>query len=1289
MLQLRFNVTGICLCVILFGMNTVTNAQSSQTTYGTVTISSPTAASLGKYGDIPVGYHTGVPEINIPIYTVEAGPLKLPIGLNYHLSGIKVMEPSSWVGAGWSLNAGGMITRTVMGAPDEAGNSASSEQDGHFSNNGFNSYLYYGGQQDWQNFANGQKDGQPDLYTFNFNGYTGKFYFRDDRTPILVPEQDLQIIPSYSGGRSIDYFTIVTPDGTHYVFGNSPGVTGAVPIEVTNVYSFKSGPMAAPPTSSWFLNKIVSGDGQFTINLIYQAESYGFFTLSLFPIDPTNYGLQGVPGVDLAKDIITGVRLSQISFPNGTVTFQPGAARTDLSDPTAGKVDNVNTNATTLGAIQISDGNGYCKNFNFNYTYTQDNQTTLPTTLTAGDAITTDAWRLYLSSVQEVSCDGTASAPPYSFSYISPNGLPRRLSFAVDHWGYFNGATNLGLMPAITVNGNTPNGANAVRNASFPQLTYGSLSSIMYPTGGTTTFNNQAYTETVSTPIFEPQPLTTLNNQINGQGGLSDTQTFTSNGNQVNLQVYTTCQNAQSFIKITNTTTGAVVSSGYLPETDPYSYEGFNYIYSIGALPVGNYTATLTLINTAVGGYEVTVEQNAWSTESSVITVGGSRISSITNTDGISGASTTTNYSYTYPGGASSAILYSQPVYVQALRNDIIEQYGWWSASGFNTTAGSNQALGYPGNGGDYYISAGSLMPMATFQGAAMGYLYVQVSQTGNGSSSYQYYPTNEGYGDPGVNAAIISIQTPPASPPPNYPPAPLPFDYRKGELSIEQHFDNSGNLLKAIYYYPQYNTAPTLSTPAFIVMQRLVDGSPMYLGTNYTLNTVKKTSMQTIEYDYSQGGGANYITKTTTTNYGSNFHNQPTQIQTSTSMGNILTTNISYASDFRIASCDAISDCSTEYATACNTCQTTYNTANLACQANYAAGSTGLSQCVTTAVENEWQCNTNARTSYVSCRNTNYMGTNSLFSQCHVNAENGADATLKPILLLQDQYQNPTIETSDWFDAGLKHASFVQFTPSTVPAGYVYPGKTQLVNLQAPSTAFTTAAVSGSTIGKDSRYLDEDYYTFINGNPQQVTGHDGISTLYLWAYGNTRPIAKVANAAMGQIAYSSFEADEAGNWSYTGTATVDATAVTGAKSYNLSQPNGTISTSGLTASATYIVSYWSKTGSAYTVTGSTSTKQGKTVTLNGGNWTYFEHVVTGVTSVSVSGGGSIDELRLYPQNAQMTTYTYSPLLGITTQCDVGNRATYYHYDALGRVQYIQDQDGNFVKTYQYHYQGQ
>ena len=33
------------------------------------------------------------------------------------------------------------------------------------------------------------------MFFFNFGGYSGKFYFRDDRTPVLVPEADFKIEP--------------------------------------------------------------------------------------------------------------------------------------------------------------------------------------------------------------------------------------------------------------------------------------------------------------------------------------------------------------------------------------------------------------------------------------------------------------------------------------------------------------------------------------------------------------------------------------------------------------------------------------------------------------------------------------------------------------------------------------------------------------------------------------------------------------------------------------------------------------------------------------------------------------------------------------------------------------------------------------------------------------------------------------------------------------------------------------------------------------------------------------
>src|SRR6266700_2874972 len=119
------------------------SAQDSANTIGNVSISSPTAASLGKYGDIPVSFHTGIPEISVPIYTIKTGSLLLPIGISYHASGLKVQEQASWVGAGWALNAGGVITREVRGAADDKGYNNGYVTNGYYSDSGYQNYLFH------------------------------------------------------------------------------------------------------------------------------------------------------------------------------------------------------------------------------------------------------------------------------------------------------------------------------------------------------------------------------------------------------------------------------------------------------------------------------------------------------------------------------------------------------------------------------------------------------------------------------------------------------------------------------------------------------------------------------------------------------------------------------------------------------------------------------------------------------------------------------------------------------------------------------------------------------------------------------------------------------------------------------------------------------------------------------------------------------------------------------------------------------------------------------------------
>jgi hypothetical protein len=245
-------------------------------------------------------------------------------------------------------------------------------------------------------------------------------------------------------------------------------------------------------------------------------------------------------------------------------------------------------------------------------------------------------------------------------------------------------------------------------------------------------------------------------------------------------------------------------------------------------------------------------------------------------------------------------------------------------------------------------------------------------------------------------------------------------------------------------------------------------------------------------------------------------------------------------------------------------------------------------------------------------------------------------------------------------------------------------------LDIQSPVINFQSFSFTSNTLNIDSRYRQMasfDQYDAKN-NMQQYTTTDQNPVSIIWDYFNKYPIAQVKNTVITDVAATSFEADGYGNWSpFTGVITTVSSAPfppTGNNYYNLT-PAAILSKTALISGSVYIVSYWSKNG-AYSINGGTGSYiTGKTI--NG--WTYFEHKITSTsTTLSISGTGAIDEVRLYPITSLMTTYTYSPLLGMTTSCDSGNKITYFFYDGLGRLKWLKDQDGNIIKTYQYHYLG-
>ncbi len=236
-------------------------------------------------------------------------------------------------------------------------------------------------------------------------------------------------------------------------------------------------------------------------------------------------------------------------------------------------------------------------------------------------------------------------------------------------------------------------------------------------------------------------------------------------------------------------------------------------------------------------------------------------------------------------------------------------------------------------------------------------------------------------------------------------------------------------------------------------------------------------------------------------------------------------------------------------------------------------------------------------------------------------------------------------------------------------------------LEITQPSSTFVPSYNDANNFYFDSRYkLQQKVNQFTNYyNPSTVETNQEKAS---YIYGNNFNVitAHITNADISDVAFSSFEFNEKGSWVYTGTITNNSSAPTGKKCYQLS--TGNIQRTGLTSGRTYIVSYWSNSGT-YTVSSSISTKQGRTV--NG--WTNYEHEITGSTSVTISGSGYIDEVRLFPQGSLMTTFTYQPLVGITSQSDANNKTIYYEYDTFLRLKAIKDQENNILKTFEYKYQ--
>lgn len=279
-------------------------------------------------------------------------------------------------------------------------------------------------------------------------------------------------------------------------------------------------------------------------------------------------------------------------------------------------------------------------------------------------------------------------------------------------------------------------------------------------------------------------------------------------------------------------------------------------------------------------------------------------------------------------------------------------------------------------------------------------------------------------------------------------------------------------------------------------------------------------------------------------------------------------------------------------------------------------------------------------------------------------------------------------LRTETWRNNTLLKCAATEYTKTTIGTkAFVLPIKTYSVEskkaIGSTDVGFnkTFASSINSLTGPSSSIKQQGLYSYNDIGLLQQQSINNTSTVYIWDYKNTLPIAVVVNAQPTDIAYTSFEADGSGNWNISSTNRIKE-AFTGTQCYDLSK--GNITKSGLSSSKTYWLNYWAKTGASISVTGAAQTIQGPTQN----NWTLWTKKITGVSSITISGSGYVDELRLYPDKAGIKTYTYIPGIGMSSSVDENNNVSLYEYDELGRLKLLRDGSRNILKTYCYNYAG-
>lgn len=453
---------------------------------------SPTSGSLGKIDELTVNTATGVPSINIPLYTFEMDGVSVPISISYNASGIKVGDLATSVGLNWSLEAGGQISRTVRGKADDF--SGWFDADYTFLSDTFFSSYDPNDPLPWQRAMKGNydigiegkaklHDHMPDQFNYSFLGHSGSFLHNPNGNVIKEKTDGLNILD----WEKMEDFHGNTYEFENFVERSNNKNTYAVNADLTSDFYDWEQQDGNTPITAWKLSKITTKNGK---EVLFNYESIDFDYL--VPRSESNlsigYSCSNSPrqpvenyGYTRTEYFFNTQLIKKISSPNGNIEVI-------FTYETVQNAPN-GVWATQLNEITIKDKtdnqNPRVKGFRFVYGHYN------------GDP------RLRLDELYEFWVDDDGQdvvKPSYYFTYKG-GSLESKDSFKQDFFGYHNNSSGDNSFLVPTIDG-VPQGFqsffdNHSRNRSLNTnyVDIGILEEIEYPTGGKIKFTYEPNSE--------------------------------------------------------------------------------------------------------------------------------------------------------------------------------------------------------------------------------------------------------------------------------------------------------------------------------------------------------------------------------------------------------------------------------------------------------------------------------------------------------------------------------------------------------------------------------------------------------------------------------------------------------------------------------------------------------------------------------------------------------------------------------------------------------------------------